>query len=173
MRGELGRGGRYQAEGFGARRETSTGFTLYMETVRQRSAVRDKPQLTTELFQRQQRLPEPIVTLPDMDTQEEPADTEDTNVGLPSVRKLLARFENSKDGDNTETTQARSKSRIVKSNSIHGGDVRANKTPTRNVSHNLYAGDSRAIVVPSPSFRAVEKKKMYNLSPYMYEDFIV
>ena len=139
-------------------RERDRGVEVYMETVRQRSAVRDKQQLTTELFQRQQRLPEPIVTLPDMDTQEEPADTEDTNVGLPSVRKLLARFENSKDGDNTETTQARSKSRIVKSNSIHGGDVRANKTPTRNVSHNLYAGDSRAIVVPSPSFRAVEKK---------------
>ena len=108
-------------------RERDRGVEVYMETVRQRSAVRDKQQLTTELFQRQQRLPEPIVTLPDMDTQEEPADTEDTNVGLPSVRKLLARFENSQDGDNTETTtQARSKSRIVKSNSIHGGDVRAN-----------------------------------------------
>ncbi len=33
VRGELGRGGRYQAEGFGAQRETSTGFTLYMDTV--------------------------------------------------------------------------------------------------------------------------------------------
>ena len=139
-------------------RERDRGVEVYMETVRQRSAVRDKQQLTTQLFQRQQRPPEPIVTSPDMDTEPEPADTEDTNVGLPSVRKLLARFENSQDGDNTETAQARSKSRIVKSNSIHGGDVRANKTPTRNVSHNLYAGDSRAIVVPSPSFRAVEKK---------------
>ena len=139
-------------------RERDRGVEVYMETVRQRSAVRDKQQLTTQLFQRQQRLPEPIVTLPDMDTEPEPADTEDTNVGLPSVRKLLARFENSQDGDNTETAQARSKSRIVKSNSIHGGDLRASKTPTRSVSHNLYAGDSRAIVVPSPSFRAVEKK---------------
>jgi len=33
VRGELGRGGRYLAEGFGAQRETSTGFTLYMDTV--------------------------------------------------------------------------------------------------------------------------------------------
>ena len=33
VRGELGRGGRYLAEGFGAGRETSTGFTLYMDTV--------------------------------------------------------------------------------------------------------------------------------------------
>lgn len=33
VRGELGRGGRYLADGFGARRETSTGFTLYMDTV--------------------------------------------------------------------------------------------------------------------------------------------
>jgi ATP phosphoribosyltransferase regulatory subunit len=33
VRGELGRGGRYLSEGFGAKRETSTGFTLYMDTV--------------------------------------------------------------------------------------------------------------------------------------------
>jgi len=33
VRGELGRGGRYLAEGFGAQRETSTGLTLYMDTV--------------------------------------------------------------------------------------------------------------------------------------------
>ncbi len=33
VRGELGRGGRYLADGFGAARETSTGFTLYMDTV--------------------------------------------------------------------------------------------------------------------------------------------
>ena len=139
-------------------RERDRGVEVYMETVRQRSAVRDKPQLTTELFQRHQRLPEPVVT-PDTAAMEspDPADS-DTNVGLPSVRKLLARFENSQDGDNTETTtQARSKSRIVKSNSIHG-EVRANKTPPARKSHTLYESDSRSIVVPSPSFRAVEKK---------------
>jgi ATP phosphoribosyltransferase regulatory subunit len=33
VRGELGRGGRYLADGFGAKREASTGFTLYMDTV--------------------------------------------------------------------------------------------------------------------------------------------
>ncbi len=33
VRGELGRGGRYLTDGFGVRRETSTGFTLYMDTV--------------------------------------------------------------------------------------------------------------------------------------------
>ncbi len=32
-RGELGRGGRYLADGFGGEPETSTGFTLYMDTV--------------------------------------------------------------------------------------------------------------------------------------------
>ncbi|WP_422365605.1 ATP phosphoribosyltransferase regulatory subunit [Pelagibius sp.] len=32
-RGELGRGGRYQATGPGGERESSTGFTLYMDTV--------------------------------------------------------------------------------------------------------------------------------------------
>ena len=33
LRGELGRGGRYTANGFGTQEETSTGFTLYMDTV--------------------------------------------------------------------------------------------------------------------------------------------
>ncbi len=33
VRGELGRGGRYSADGFGGAPETSTGFTLYMDTV--------------------------------------------------------------------------------------------------------------------------------------------
>ena len=140
-------------------RERDRGVEVYMETVRQRSAVRDKPQLTTELFQRHQRLPAPVVT-PDtavMDPEDPPADTDCSNVGLPSVRKLLARFENSRD-NNGDNTEARSKSRIVKSNSIHG-EVRANKTPpARKGSHTLYESDSRAIVVPSPSFRAVEKK---------------
>ena len=135
-------------------KERDRGVEVYMETVRQRSAVRDKQPLTTELFQRQQIIPPDSATMETL----EPSD-EDTNVGLPSVRKLLARFENSQDGDNPENSQARSKSRIVKSNSIHGGEVRAKKTPSaRKVSHSLYESDSRAIVVPSPSFRAVEKK---------------
>ncbi len=43
VRGELGRGGRYQAEGFGARRETSTGFTLYMDTVLRALPAPDRP----------------------------------------------------------------------------------------------------------------------------------
>ncbi len=43
VRGELGRGGRYLADGFGARRETSTGFTLYMDTVLRAVAAPARP----------------------------------------------------------------------------------------------------------------------------------
>jgi ATP phosphoribosyltransferase regulatory subunit len=43
VRGELGRGGRYQAEGFGTRRETSTGFTLYMDTVLRALPAAERP----------------------------------------------------------------------------------------------------------------------------------
>jgi ATP phosphoribosyltransferase regulatory subunit len=43
VRGELGRGGRYLAEGFGSRRETSTGFTLYMDTVLRGVAAPARP----------------------------------------------------------------------------------------------------------------------------------
>ena len=138
-------------------RERDRGVEVYMETVRQRSAVRDKKQLTTELFERQQRLPGPVAC-PDtaMDT--------DTSVGLPSVRKLLARFENTEDiGDNSEAPVTRaasagSKSRLVKSHSIHGVDLRANKTHSRKLSSQTLYESEKAIVVPSPSFRAIEKK---------------
>ena len=65
-------------------KERDRGVEVYMETVRQRSTVRDKPQLTTELFERQEK----TVIMSEAGHQPDP-------VGLPSVRKLLARFENS------------------------------------------------------------------------------
>lgn len=43
VRGELGRGGRYLADGFGAARETSTGFTLYMDTVMRALPPAERP----------------------------------------------------------------------------------------------------------------------------------
>ena len=70
-------------------KERDRGVEVYMETVRQRTTVRDKPGLTTELFHRQENT---VMMAPD---QLEGDTTGEHPVGLPSVRKLLARFENS------------------------------------------------------------------------------
>ena len=79
-------------------RERDRGVEVYMETVRQRSTVTEnKKQLSANLFHRQ-----PIMTSEPTHIEDEAYDEIDQDdgedeaavVGLPSVRKLLARFEN-------------------------------------------------------------------------------
>ena len=108
-------------------KERDRGVEVYMETVRQRSTVRDKPVLTTELFERQ----ETPVIMSDSPVTADP-------VGLPSVRKLLARFENSQSdlSDNTDHGKS-SFPRTVPNNNItavHCEPVTARHTVSRRAS---------------------------------------
>ena len=92
-------------------KERDRGVEVYMETVRQRTTVRDKKQLTTQLFHRQEKTEMLADTAPSAGTEQlEGERTGEHPVGLPSVRKLLARFENSQSdlGEKTERDHGKS-----------------------------------------------------------------
>ena len=151
-------------------RERDRGVEVYMETVRQRTTVRDKQILSTDIFQRHSQ-PEP--ELPDirrhhssagdlrlaMDTSMLDPD-QDASVGLPSVRKLLARFEHSPVdiSDNCETSRAVTTTRVVRSsnNNVMPSAHNHNKHHTTSVSKTVRSETKHK--APSPSFRAVERK---------------
>ena len=192
-------------------KERDRGVEVYMETVRQRSTVRDKKILTTKLFERQSphcnSAAPPLVVLHqshnnnradimcdssdwDNNTAEsseqcdqETGPDDSGTIFLPSVRKLLARFENTSSdaGDNIDhcrTVSGVSSAPAVTRTVINGGHSeqyghgslrvannnnaitqsqnKSNKSPTKTVSHHHGRNEMKS-VAPSPAFRAVER----------------
>ena len=148
-------------------KERDRGVEVYMETVRQRSTVRDKKQLTTELFEKRQPQSQDRVMMVDTCQEDQDTHPDDTTtvVGLPSVRKLLARFENTPldPGDNIDhgkavTVQA-ANTRFMKAanNNIMHVEHKTNKNSTKKMSI-VGTEMEKTKNVASPSFRAVEKR---------------
>ena len=123
-------------------KERDRGVEVYMETVRQRSTVKDKKQLTADLFKRQTATKMSNNSIDSLSDHEE--DTREENVGLPSVRKLLARFEN---GDQDES--------VVKNGISKASSQTRKVTPSKKPSFSEARKSNPAAV--SSSFRNLER----------------
>ena len=165
-------------------RERDRGVEVYMETVRQRSQAQQRgdKKLTAELLFARPPPPATPATAeesrPDMSSRppaaarpqprhedESPSEAGDP-VGLPSVRKLLARFEGGEGGDQAGRRLAKSHAaaQLQERDQVPQPRAPPSQPPAaRRPTHSAEVARPSA-AAPSPSFRAVERRVVTEVS---------